>query len=150
MALTVGNGAEREMLRRIVSKGLDGTFTGVQGDTLLLKLYKGGKVIADGDSKFGIIESNGTGYAMIVLAPASWTISTPTPGAGDTTMASYAQQTFTYTGADSLAGYYVVTVKNRGSTGDSILMWREAFSDGPYIIPAGGGTVKVTLRIALD
>jgi hypothetical protein len=44
MALTVGNGAEREMLRRIVSKGLDGTFTGVQGDTLLLKLYKGGKV----------------------------------------------------------------------------------------------------------
>ena len=152
MALTVGNGAEREILRRMIGVGLAGAWSGTVGDTLVLKLYKGGKAIAEGDSKFGIIASVGTGYAPIILAPASWTINTPNIATGDTTIASYAQQTFTYTGADSVAGYYVTTIRARNATtaSDSILMWREAFNDGPYIIPAGGGTIKVTLKIALD
>jgi hypothetical protein len=153
MPLTVGNGAEREMLRRIIGVGLGGAYAALQGDTLRLHLYKGGRAIAEGDSKFGLIASNGAGYNYIPLAPASWTVNTPNIATGDTTIAAYAQQTFTYTGADSVAGYYVMTVRTRNpqaTASDSILMWREAFNDGPYIVPAGGGTIKVTLRIALD
>jgi len=33
---------------------------------------------------------------------------------------------------------------------DSILMWAEKFVDGPYIIPAGGGTIKITPRIIMN
>jgi hypothetical protein len=152
MPLTVGNGAEREMLRRIIGVGLAGAWSGTVGDTLVLKLYKGARAIAEGDSKFGIIASSGAGYSPIILAPASWTVNTPNIATGDTTIASYAQQTFTYTGADSVAGYYVTTMRarNAAAASDSILMWRESFGDGPYIVPAGGGTVKITLKIALD
>jgi hypothetical protein len=138
----------------MLGTSVSNTWTGTAGDTMVLRLYKGGKAIGVGDSKYGLIESNGSGYARIYLVPLSWTVATTLPGNGDTNMASYAQQTFTYTGADSVAGYWISSIKMRGAggvagSGDSQIMWREAFTDGPYIIPAGGGTIKITPRIIL-
>ena len=150
MALTVGDRADREIIYRLIGTNPAASNTSVQGDSLTLRLFKDARVLSKGDSKFLFHSATGAGYAYIVLNPTAWTISTLNPGTGDTNMASYAQQTFTFTGADSVSGYMVWTVKNRGATGDSILMWAEKFSDGPYIIPAGGGTIKVTPRIIVS
>ena len=145
----IGDLAALEMLFRIIGQGTGGSYPVIPGDTCVLKLYKGGPPITKADSKGGIIESDGTGYSPKVLSPGNWGIYMYRVGTGDTNMAAYATQTFTYTGADSIAGYYITTVKQRGETGDSILMWREAFNDGPYVIPAGGGMIKVDPKIIL-
>lgn len=161
MALTVGDRADREILYRMLGSSVSTNNTGCLGDTLTLRLFKNNRTLSKSDSKTGFIAASGTGYSYIPLAPTSWTISTLNPGTGDTNMASYAQQTFTFTGADSIAGYYLQCVKARTSgttaptaptagVSDSILMWAEKFVDGPYIIPAGGGTIKITPRIIMN
>jgi len=139
MALKATNQGELEMLARIVMKSSPGA-----GDTLMLRLYDNDITPAEGDTFLTMSESDGAGYEAIPMTAASWTIST---GGGDTTSATYAQQTFTYSGGDTLYGYYFTT-KTEG--GDTILYWSERFSDGPYTIPGGGGTVKITPRIQLD
>ena len=161
MALTVSDRADREILYRLLGTSASGNNTGAQGDTLILRLFKNARTLSKSDSRFYFISATGAGYAYIVMTPTSWTINTLNPGTQDTTMASYAQQTFTFTGADSIAGYWVTTVKARTSgTGtpaapvvslsDSILIWAEKFSDGPYIVPAGGGTIKVQPKIIIS
>jgi hypothetical protein len=138
MALTVGDRADREILYRMLGSSVGGTASGNPGDTLTLRLFKAAPVLGKGDSKSRFVAASGAGYAYIPLAPASWTISTLNPGTGDTNMASYAQQTFTFTGADSISGYYLQMVRARTSAGtaptapvagvsDSILMWAEKF-----------------------
>jgi len=161
MALTVGDRADREILYRMIGSSVGGTNSGAMGDTFTLRLYKARGVLSKSDSKFYFVQASGTGYAYIPLAPTSWTIQTLNPGTGDTNIASYAQQTFTFTGADSVAGYYVQCVKARTSgttaptaptagVSDSILMWAERFNDGPYVIPSGGGTIKITPKIIMN
>jgi hypothetical protein len=131
MALLVPSVGEAEALKRILNYSA--------ADNLKLKLYTNNKTPAEADVVASYTESTGTGYTSITLTGSSWTVN-----AGDPTIASYAQQTFTYTGAEAaIYGYYVT---NNGGT---VLMWSELFSDGPYAIPAGGGTVKVTPRIEL-
>ena len=161
MALMVGDRADREILYRMLGSSVSTNNTGCLGDTLVLRLMKQALVPSKSDSKTRIIQATGSGYAYIPLAPTSWTIITSNPGTGDSSIASYAQQTFTFTGADSISGYYLTCVKARTSgttaptaptagVSDSILMWCEKFSDGPYIIPAGGGTLKITPRIIMN
>lgn len=161
MALMVGDRADREILYRMLGSSVGGGASGSLGDTLTLRLMKQARTPSKGDSKSLLIQATGTGYAYIPLTPTSWTIQTLNPGTGDTNIASYAQQTFTFTGADSVSGYYLQCVKARttGNTtpsapsagvSDSILMWSEKFSDGPYIIPSGGGTIKITPRIIMN
>lgn len=59
--------------------------------------------------------------------------------------ATYAQQTFTFTGAlGNVYGYYL----NRTTGTD--LMVAERFSDGPYNITANGDQIKVTPLISLS
>jgi hypothetical protein len=162
MALTVGDRADREILYRMLGTNLGGTAIGVPGDTLTLRLFKNGRVLSKSDSRgWGanpyFIEATGAGYGKIYLQPTGWTIYTNNPGTGDSSIAQFAQQTFTFTGADSIAGYMLQTVKCRtiavptpAGVADSILMWAEKFADGPYIIPAGGGTIKITPRIIMS
>jgi len=147
MALLANNIGEAEMLARIIGAH-DGS---AAGDSLMLRLFKVDITPAEGDSLLEYVESDGTGYVAIAITGDSttadaWTYAT---GAGDTVSATYIQQTFTYTAGtgDTLYGYYV-TSKNEA--GDTVCMWAEAFTDGPYTIPAGGGTVKVTPKIQLD
>jgi len=107
-----------------------------QGD-LKLKLYKSNTTPAEADTVSTYTESTATGYAAKTLTGASWTITTD---GGGVTTASYAAQTFTYSAAESVYGYYVTN--NAGTT----LLFAEKFSDGPYNIPAGGGSVTVTIQ----
>lgn len=136
MALKAVNIGEREILKKIV---------GDTGDTLWLRLFDNDVTPAEGDTNNTYSESDGSGYTQIGLKGDSWTISTE---AGDTTHADYAQQTFTYSGGDTLYGYYVM--EKSGYEGDSVVLMAEKFTDGPYTIPGGGGTVKITPKIQLD
>ena len=105
---------------------------------LKLHLYKN-DVTIDEDTVIGdVTESTEAGYAAVTLTGASWTVAT---GAGNVTTASYAEQTFTFTEAATVYGYYVTN--NAGT----ILMWIEEFTGGPYVLPASGGSVAVTLNV---
>jgi len=128
MPLLVPNVGEREMLERI----LNGS------DKCVLHLYKVDKTPAETDVVTSYTEVNTGGYAPITLSN-TWNISTTDP-----TEASYAQVSFDFTGAATVYGYYVTN--NNGT----ILLWAEKFSDGPYNIPSGGGSIKITPKIQLD
>lgn len=133
MALLVPDVGEVELLSRMLNKNAP--------DNVVLKLYTNNRTPAEGDDASSYTVSTGTGYADITLTGASWTVAT----AAGTTTAEYAQQTFTYTGAEAnIYGYYVV------NNAETVLLWAEIFSDGPYSIPAGGGSVKITPKIELD
>jgi hypothetical protein len=128
--------------------------TFASGDTLVLRLYRNGTVPAKADSQFRYVQATGTGYAAIRLGSpvaSPWTITVINPGVGDTTQAVCSQQTFTFTGADSICGYYITAMSRRWTgrvaAGDTVVICAEKFGDGPYIIPAGGGTIKVTPKI---
>jgi hypothetical protein len=109
-------------------------------DNVILHLYTNNVTPSSSDTLTTYTESAGAGYAAITLTGASWVIAGPTPAT-----ASYPQQTFTYTGAEpTIYGYYV---SNNAIT---ILEWAEKFTDGPYAIPSGGGSVKITPKISLQ
>jgi hypothetical protein len=107
---------------------------------VVLKLYTN-NYTPDEDAVLGsFTESTGTGYADKTLTGSSWTVST----SAGTTTAEYAQQSFDYTGAEAnVYGYYVV------NNAETELLWAEIFTDGPYSIPSGGGSIKVTPKIEL-
>jgi hypothetical protein len=138
-----------EALGRLVGD----TYT--NGDTLVLRLFKNGINPAKGDSAPRFTAATGAGYAPIRLGSAvatPWTITYINPGVGDTAQAVCSQQTFTFTGADSIAGYYITAKSARylrlsGQAGDTVVICAEKFGDGPYVVPSGGGTVKVTPKI---
>lgn len=142
MALLVGNIGETLMLKRLLGQQAFGDTT---GDSLYLRLFDNDYTPVEGDSIGAFTESDGTGYAAIWLKGDSWTYA---EGGGDTVSATYAQQTFTYSGGDTLYGYYITT--RDGDNGDTTVYWAEKFTDGPYTIPGGGGTVKVTPKVQLD
>ena len=146
MALLANNLGELTMLKRML--GDEGSGDTV-GDTLFLRLYDTDVTPAEGDSIGDYSESDGAGYAAIAIpgdttGGAGWTYD---EGAGDTVSASFAQQTFTFSGADTVYGYHITTLT---ADGDTIVFWAEKFTDGPYTIPGGGGTIKISPFISCD
>lgn len=141
MALLAPNNGELLMLGRII-----GTEIFASGDTLTLWLYKeigdSNATPKEGDTWVNYVPTFGDSEKL--LAADDWTIAS---AAGDTTSATFAQQTFTFSGADSVAGYAITSTN---LVGDTTILWAEEFSDGPYVIPGGGGTVKVTPYIELE
>lgn len=127
MALLVPNVGEVEMLQRILNGA----------DDLVLHLFSVDKTPAEVDVVTSYTEVSTGGYAAKILTSV-WTIS------GDPTEGSYPQVSFDFTGSATVYGYYVTN--NNSST----LLWAERFSDGPYNIPSGGGSVKITPKIQLD
>jgi hypothetical protein len=126
MALLVPNVGEEEFLTRMMK---------VEGGKL--KLYTSNTTWGETSTVGSATECSTGGYAQISLTTA-WTVTVP---AGGTTYAAYAEQTFTFTSACTAYGYMVC---NSAAT---IVLFAEAFTDGPYAIPSGGGTIKVTPRI---
>ena len=133
MPLMVPNSGEIEFLARALNKNVS--------DDCVLKLYTNDKTPVEGDVVGDYNESTAPGYSDITLIGSNWTIAS----SGGTTSGQYPQQIFNYSGAESnIYGYYVVNaVKN-------ILLWAERFSDGPYHIPGGGGSIKLTPKIELE
>ncbi len=128
MALLVPNVGEEEMLKRIVGEAT--------GD-LTLHLYSSATTPAEGDTEATYTEVSGFGYAEKVL-DGVWSI---TPG--EPTEATYPEYEFILTsGTATIEGYYV-------TDSGTILLWAEKFTDGPYTIPAGGGSIFITPKIQL-
>lgn len=133
MPLLTPDVGEVEALKRIVNYSSSGD--------LILHLFTSNTTPAEGDTVSTYSEMSGMGYASKTLTGSSWTIQTD----GGTSTASYPQQSFDLTsGAGaSVYGYFVTNAAG------TILMWAERFSDGPYTIPTGGGSVKITLSFSL-
>jgi hypothetical protein len=101
-----------------------------------LRLFSSNTTPAEADVLGTYTEASGNGYAAQGLTGSSWSLTT-----GDPSYMSYAQQTFTFTGAaGNMYGYHV----NQASS--TTLMYAERFSDGPYNIVNNGDAVKVTPR----
>lgn len=104
--------------------------------TLILRLFKNNLVPAKGDIDGSYTEATFTGYAPITLTPGSWTVVQYTPS-----QATYAQQTFTSTAAQTaqlLYGYYLT------QTTSGTVVGAERFSDGPYTVQFLSDRVRVT------
>jgi len=128
MALLVPNVGEDVMLQNILNK------TAPQNGRL--KLFTNNITPSETDTFATYTEATGFGYADILLAPGSWSI---TPGSP--TSAAYPEQTFTFTGAlGNVYGYLV------NQTTSTILMWVERFTNGPYNIQNNGDQIKITLQ----
>jgi hypothetical protein len=105
-----------------------------------LKLYVNDVVPSESDTAGTFTEASGSGYAAKSLSGASWSLVN-----GDPTVASYAAQVFTFSGALGLVyGYYVV------QTTSGILLWAERFADGPYDVQVNGTTITVTPTLGAD
>ena len=105
-----------------------------------LHLFKNDYTPVEGSVVADFTECTADGYAAIELTDSSFTAES---SAGVTT-AEYEQQTFTLTGASTDYGYYITN--NAGTQ----VLWAERFSDAPHSIPSGGGTEKITVKIALE
>lgn len=112
-----------------------------QEASLTLKLFSNNITPGETDTAGTFTEPTGTyGYSAKTLSNASWTITQGTP-----TLAAYAQQEWTFTGAQgNVYGYFIV-----GTTSGNLL-WAERFSDGPYNVTANGDKIRVTPRITLQ
>lgn len=133
MAFIVANDGDAQMLNTILNKATP--------ENLTLKLFTNNVTPDKSYTSTSLTEATGSGYAAITLAAASWTVTEGTGNGTTATTASYTQQTFTLTGALTAYGYYMV-----GATSGK-LYFAEVFSGGPYTIPSGGGTIKITPTI---
>jgi hypothetical protein len=132
MTLVVPNASEVILLNVVLGK--------VAQESLLLKLYSNNLTPAYGTVLGDLTEVAGSGYAAITINPADWAVVSSGASSGPAT-ATTTQRTFTFTGAVTAYGYYLV-----GATGGG-LWWVERFTDGPYILTAVGGQIKVTPQL---
>lgn len=105
-----------------------------------LKLFANNRTPAAADTEANYTEATGGGYAAKALTAANWS-----DAGGDPITASYAQQTFTFTGAlttnPTIYGYYVVD--NNG-----LLIYVERLAT-PFTPANAGDTLAVTLTFSL-
>ena len=132
MALLAPNSSEDVMLQNILNK--------TAPQNVVLRLYTNNYTPVETSTEANFTEASGFGYTSVTLAGASWTI---TPG--NPTSASFAQQTFTFTGTlGNVYGYYMTQLTS------GFIMWAERFTDGPYNIVNSGDQIKITPVITLE
>ena len=134
MALTVPNKGAQELLKRALNVSATGD--------VVLRLYKNNVTIAETTALANVTQADFTGYSAITLTGASWTVTDADPS-----VASYAKQTFTSSAGSQNQDVYGYYLTNSGNT---IVLWIEAFSDGPYNIANNGDKIEVTPSISLD
>jgi hypothetical protein len=111
---------------------------------LSMKLYTNDYTPLQTSTTASFTSASGGGYAHIALLSGSWTV---TP-ANDPSDATYAEQTYTFTGAldgsATVYGYYVVA-----NAGNGDLVWGERFATS--FQPANNGdTIKITPRFQMS
>jgi hypothetical protein len=134
MSLVAPAQGEQLMLAMIVNK--------TAPTNPILKLFKSDITPADGTTTASMTcPAAGFGYANKTCTGSAWTISL----SGTITYASIAQKSFVFTsGTVAVYGYFV-----SNAAGTKVL-WAERFTDAPFNIPSGGGTINVTPKITLD
>ena len=128
MPLVHPNVGAQEALSRWLNKSATGD--------VKLKLYQSNTTPGETDTVATYTQATFTGYAAITLTGASWTVTNADPAS-----ASYAQQSFTSSAGaqnQNVYGYFVT------NSADTVLLWAERFTDGPYNVVNNGDVVKVT------
>lgn len=109
------------------------------GNNLTLRLFVNN--VTPAQSGVSYTEATGGGYAAITLTNGSWTIAS----ANDPSDATYAQQTFTFTGPlttnTTVYGYYVTDA-------DDTVIYAETFSS--YTPATNGDNIKITPQFQLS
>lgn len=124
----------------LVNQGEERMLTNMCAENMTLRLYTNNYTPVEATTEANVTEAAGNGYASKALTGGSWTV---TPGAPSS--ATYAEQTFTFTGAlGNVYGYYIT--RNT----DSKLMVAELFTGGPFNVQNNGDQIKVTPTITLD
>ncbi len=100
-----------------------------------LRLFNNNQTPAGTHQSTDFTEATGAGYSEFVLTGASWTISSTGSGIA---IGSATERTFSFTSGDTVYGYTLF------STGTTFLYFAERFTDGPYVVPSGGGDIRVT------
>jgi hypothetical protein len=127
MPLVFPDAGENIVLEALVNK--------TAPQNLVLRLYTSNTTPGESDTAGTYTEATGSGYNAITLTGASW-------GSASGGSISYAQQTFTFSGAlGNVYGYYMT----QASSGT--LVYAERFSDGPYNIANNGDQIKITPTI---
>lgn len=132
MALLVPDVGEVEMLKRMLNYSATGN--------VVLHLYANSYTPVEGSVVGNFTECSASGYAAITLTGSSWSIAT----SSGVTTASYAAQTFSFSAAQVVYGYYVTNAAG------TIVLWAELFASAPFNIPSGGGSVQVTPKLVLE
>lgn len=132
MPLLVPNNGEGDALGYFVNKQTP--------ENLVLRLYTNNITPGETDTAATYTEATGFGYAAVTLAGATWAVTEGAPSS-----ATYAQQTFTFTGAaGNIYGYYLT----RATSGR--IAYAERFTDGPYAIANNGDQVKIAPAVTFD
>jgi len=138
MALVVPNSSEVVLLKRMLN--IDNT------STVVLKLFSSNTIPVPTTALTDLTEVSQTGYSPITLSDANWLVAaSPLTGAA---VASYAEQTFTFSSAASgvdIYGYYITD-----TSGTPNLLWLERFSAAPFSVPPAGGQLMITATINLE
>lgn len=133
MALVVPNTGEVIALQYLVNKATP--------ENLVYRLFATNITPAETDTTGTYTEAAGGGYASKTLTGASWSVVGGAPS-----VASYAAQTYTFTGAlttnPSVYGYYVT----RATSGDLVLA--EPFTS--FTPAASGDNIILTPQITAD
>ncbi len=129
MTLVVPNQGELVILGRLLNNT-----TG----NLRIKLFTNSFTIVEGTVVGDFTEATAAGYPAggLILTQGSWTVAND----AGTSSGTYTQQTFTFTGSETVEGYYITDL-----AGTNVL-WAEEFV-APANIPAGGGTLRITPAI---
>jgi hypothetical protein len=106
-----------------------------------MHLYNNNRTPAETDTINLYTESTASNYTGVRLTGAAWTVAS---GATAGSTATYAQQSFNFSAADTIYGYYVTSNQKQ------VLLWAELFSGGPFTLPSSGGTIAVTPKVSLD
>jgi hypothetical protein len=129
MSVIITNTGKQKALEYFVGKD-------TSPESLVLKLYSNNYTPTVDDVVSSYTEVTGGGYASKSLTSSSWSI--------DSGIASYPQQSWTFTGsAGSVYGYYVVSATS------SDLLFAEKFPNGPYTVSTNGDIIRVTLSLTL-
>lgn len=111
------------------------------GQDQTLKLFATNVTPSETDTAATYTEAAGGGYTAKSLAGASWSFTSGSPS-----FASYAQQTWTFTGALTtnltVYGYFVV------QTTSGTLLWAEAFTS--FTPASNGDQILLTPKITAD
>jgi hypothetical protein len=132
MAFVLVNRGEVAGLKRLINQRTP--------DDCKLRLYSNDLTPVEGTLLSGVTELVQGGYAAKTLTGANWAVTM----VGATARATYAQYTWNLTGACTSYGYYLTC------SGDAVLLLAERFTSAPFVLPSGGGSIKVTPLIDMD
>lgn len=112
------------------------------GNNFTLKLFTNNVTPADTDTASTYTEASGGGYAAKTLTNGSFTVNT----ANDPSDATYAEQTWTFSGAltgnATIYGYYVVDA-------DGVLQWAERLP-ASFTPAVAGDNLRITPKFQLS